>query len=204
MKNWKNWLRLLGVIALAMVIGFSLIACSTGGDDDDDKDKDGDKVTEGAEDKDKDGDGDKDKEKEPKKVDLGDFEDTNEDGTQGRWYSNGQDNKVTTLTIEDLIAAKYLVIEFTTVPSGTLQLIWQGDGKEPSDWNQEDITTNMGKELPAKGTSFDGNKLTIELSKALKGYDDFVKSTQAKIILGYYSTTLDDLGIKEAYLLIYE
>jgi len=87
------------------------------------------------------------------------------------------------------------------VPTGGLQLIWQGTGNS-WDWDQaDDILDSNGNPNAAKGSILNGNKLTIELSKALKNYDDFVESYMAKILLGYYSPDIAGLGVIKAYLL---
>jgi uncharacterized protein YxeA len=134
-------------------------------------------------------------------VELGDFTASNNDNQKG-WGSNGTDDKETNLAIEDLKAAKYLVLELSKAPSGGLQVIWQGDGNA-WDWAQNDeILSDTGSPNAAKGASLSGNVLKIELSKALKDYSKLAASTKAKIFIAYYSPDAAGLGITRAYLII--
>jgi hypothetical protein len=135
------------------------------------------------------------------KVLLGDFTVENS-ATQKGWCTNGMDSKETSLSIEDLLAAKYLVLELSAAPTGGMQIIWQGDGKSSSDWNQTNSVLGNNGEDSDMATVV-GTTLTIELSKAFKDYDTvFQLCTQAKFFVGYYSTNVADLGITSAYLLI--
>jgi hypothetical protein len=132
------------------------------------------------------------------RVDLGDFTWVNND-TQKGWRSNGTDSTETDLQINELVTAKYLVLELSAPPAGGFQIVWQGTGDWG--WNSNSILTDSGEAIPDKGTSIEGNTLKIELSLALVKYEQFQGSTQAKILLAYYSPDIDGLGIEEAYLL---
>ena len=123
-------------------------------------------------------------------------------GTQQGWATNGYEGKYNTgLDIEDLIKAENLIVWMSGKPTGGLQLIWQGTGPgvSPTDWNQTEILNNKGEADFSKGSYItqDG-ALVIELSIALKDYNKFVTLTGGKILLGYYSNTVDDLMITNA------
>ena len=121
---------------------------------------------------------------------LGDFTTINND-TQKGWGSNGTDNKETNLSIETLTSAKTLVLELSKAPTGGLQVIWQGNGDDWA-WNQ---TNDV---IPSDGTT--ETTIRIDLASTLKNYAKFKASTEAKILLGYYSENIADLGITRAYL----
>ena len=121
---------------------------------------------------------------------LGDFTISNGD-TQKGWASNGTDNKETNLSIETLTSAKTLVLELSKAPAGGLQIIWQGNGDDWA-WNQTDGV------IPSEGT--EETTIRIDLATALKNYSKFKSSTEAKILLGYYSDNMADLGVTRAYL----
>ena len=121
---------------------------------------------------------------------LGDFTTINND-TQKGWGSNGTDNKETSLSIETLTSAKTLVLELSKAPTGGLQVIWQGNGDDWA-WNQ---TNDV---IPSDGTT--ETTIRIDLASTLKNYAKFKASTEAKILLGYYSENISDLGITRAYL----
>ena len=138
-----------------------------------------------------------------------DFPIVNND-TQKGWCTNGVDDIETELMIGDLKAAKYLVLELDKTPKGGMQFIWLGDGNNWG-WSagQEVILKDNGDPDEKKGTKFRDNEkkvLEIELSKAVKEYKKFVSvaSTKVKIIIGYYSSNIADLGITKAYLEIYK
>jgi hypothetical protein len=142
-----------------------------------------------------------------KQFDLGALTAVN-GATQQGWATNGQDGVETELTTDILIAAKYLVLELSKAPTGGMQIIWQGNGNNPSDWNQQDdILTGIGGAtdfaaiIPGEG---DAVTLSIKLSKAFKLRDQFEKCTQAKFFVAYYSSNVADLGITNAYLLLPE
>jgi hypothetical protein len=134
------------------------------------------------------------------KGNLGDYTSINQP-TQKGWCSNGTDLTITDLEVEDLIAAKFLVLKLKSKPIGGLQVIWQGDGNDWF-WAQTDgVLSDSGVPNAAKGATLSAdNVLTIELSKALRDPEKLAKSTQAKIYLGYYSDNIDDLGVFEANL----
>jgi len=141
---------------------------------------------------------------ESKIVELGiEFTAVNNDNQKG-WGSNGTDDKETTLDIEDLKAAKFLVLELSKKPTGGLQLIWQGDKNDNWSWTQNDgILSDTGSPSAAKGATLSGdNVLKIELSKALKDYSKLTACTKAKIFIAYYTGGVAGLGITRAYLII--
>jgi hypothetical protein len=142
-----------------------------------------------------------------KEVNLGEMNVVNNVTQQG-WATNGQDGVVTDLTTDILISAKYLVLELSKAPTGGMQIIWQGNGKSPSDWNQQDdILTGSGGAtgyaaiIPGTG---DAVTVRIDLSKAFKDRPTFELCTQAKFFVAYYSSNVADLGITKAYLSILE
>ena len=134
--------------------------------------------------------------------DLGkDFTASNGD-TQKGWCTDGVDNTGTDLTAEDMVRATQLVLKLAQAPSGGLQFIWQGDGNNWG-WAQQDgILNNDGTATDIGTLSADGKTLTIDLKKAIKGYDEFIVSTKIKFFLGYYSPNIEALGIEEAYLVL--
>jgi hypothetical protein len=129
---------------------------------------------------------------------LGDYTAINQP-TQKGWCSNGVDNTLTDLEVADFVNAKFLVLKLKSKPTGGLQLIWQGD-KNNWTWEQQDgILSNSGAPNANRGATLsDDNVLTIELSKALKNYSRMERCTLVKIYLGYYSKTVDDLGVFQA------
>jgi hypothetical protein len=136
----------------------------------------------------------------PKTIDLGDYTIDQDAQTKG-WLTDGTDNKESDLAVEDLVAAKYLVLELGKAPVGSLQVIWQGDSDNWG-WNQTNgVLSNNGIPDAEKGVTLSKDfVLKIELSKTLVKYDDFVNCIKAKLIIAYYSTGIADLGITKAYL----
>ncbi len=138
--------------------------------------------------------------------DLGEFTWSNPDNptSQRGWvtdgYTDGETIMTSDLTIDYVLAAQYLILDMSAAPVGGMQLIWQGDAVATTDWNQVDILSGMGVPDAEKGVTLEGTSLKIELAKALKTYDDFKNNTMAKIIIAYYSSGIDDLGITRAYL----
>ena len=132
---------------------------------------------------------------------------------QKGWKANGCDDDKppfeTKLELDDFKAAKFLVLELGTKPTGGLQIIWQGDKNSGWAWTQNDevLKNGDGSPDPAKGAKWrDEEKLIleIELKKAMKSYVNLKKCEKAKIYLGYYSPNVDELGITRAYLEIYK
>jgi hypothetical protein len=139
---------------------------------------------------------------ETRQVELGAFTVSTDNAGQKGWATDGTDGISTTLKIEDLIAAKYLVLELSKAPSGGLQMIWQGDGNA-WDWAQNDgVLGDAGSPNASKGASLSGNVLKIELSKALKDYSKLAASTKAKLFIAYYTPDIAGLGITKAYLIL--
>ena len=138
-------------------------------------------------------------EQEPEKVILGDFTVSNGD-TQKGWCTNGVDDTETDLEIEDLVDAKYLVLELGNAVTGGMQLVFQGDGDGWA-WNQFDILGDTGDPITGVEVSEDKKTITIEFSVVFEGWEDFTSGEKAKIIIGYYSTNIASLDLQEAYLL---
>lgn len=114
----------------------------------------------------------------------------NSDFHQG-WLTDGVDNVESPYLYEDFSRAMQLVLEFTNPPTGSMQIVWQGDGDGWS-WNQtNDIVGEDGMEELT---------LTINLFEVLVNFDAFKASTQLKLIIGYEN--VDDLGITRAYLVL--
>jgi hypothetical protein len=126
---------------------------------------------------------------------LGDFTTTNQP-TQRGWCTNGTDGKEVDLTMDEILAAKFLVLQLSKKPVGGLQMIWQGDGNNWA-WDQMDgVLSDAGGPNSSKGATLsDDLVLRIELSKALKNYNKVADCTQFKMYLGYYSTSVQSLGI---------
>ncbi|MDR1687802.1 MAG: hypothetical protein LBS21_04220 [Clostridiales bacterium] len=126
-------------------------------------------------------------------VELGDFTASNNDNQKG-WATNGYEGVATNLTMDDVKANKYLILELGEAPVGDVQFIWQGDGDADeggSGWNQTD------------GVISGGTSAVIfirDLSYEISNYDEMISGTGAKFFLGYYDDTIADLQIKRAYL----
>jgi uncharacterized protein YjdB len=136
-------------------------------------------------------------------INLGNFTVENNDVQKG-WCTNGTDEITTSLSINDLIAAKFLVLELSKVPNAFMQIIWQGDGDSWA-WNQRDgILSNNGEpnaELGVTITQSAGKViLRIELSKAFINYYALLICSKVKFFLSYYSPDIEGLGITRAYL----
>ncbi|MDR1689020.1 MAG: hypothetical protein LBS21_10475 [Clostridiales bacterium] len=123
-------------------------------------------------------------------VELGRMTATNNANQMG-WATDGTDGNSTSLMMEDLAANKFLVLELGAAPAGGMQFIWQGDGNAWA-WDQTDGV------IPDEGTS--ETLIVIDLSKTAKGYAKMIASTQVKFFLGYWSNTVADLKITNAYL----
>nr|AGS51647.1 glycoside hydrolase family 5 [uncultured bacterium contig00026] len=172
------------VAVILLVFPLAFFGCGGNGGDDDDDD-----ITDG----------------EPRIVELGDFTWINNDNPdkQKGWRSNGTDNTTTDLDIADLKAAKYLVLELSSAPTGGLQIVWQGNYNSNWDWNQTDGILASGVPDATKGAALSEDfVLTIELSLALTNYSQLASCTQAKFLLGYFSPDIAGLGITSAYLVI--
>jgi uncharacterized repeat protein (TIGR02543 family) len=119
--------------------------------------------------------------------------------TQKGWCTNGTDDIVTDLAVETLINAQYLKLVLKQAPSGGIHIIWQGDGNNWA-WADTAITSDSGAVSAEKGTAWDDatKTFTIELSKALKGYETLKDSYKVKFFIAYYSPDFDGLGIVSA------
>jgi len=140
---------------------------------------------------------------------LGDFTIENSDKQKG-WFTDGVDDKDSTLDIADVVGAEYLVLDLSAAPSGGVQFIWQGDS-DNWNWNQITILENDGSAIDGITTITTEGETTvlkIALSTAAGteaggkgGYDNFLANTQVKFYIAYYSPDIDGLGILRAYLL---
>jgi hypothetical protein len=139
-------------------------------------------------------------------IDLGTEFTISNGPTQQGWGSNGTDDIVVDITVDGFKYAKFLVLELSKAPIGGLQVIWQGDG-DNWNWNEnQSVLGNNGEPNAEKGSSIipgEGSAVTLrlDLTKAILKYDTaYQTSTKIKILLGYYSNTVADLGITKAYL----
>lgn len=108
---------------------------------------------------------------------------------QKGWRSNGTDDAETSLTIEQLQSAKYLVLEVSKEPEGgEIKFTVQCD----PDWSWDETT------LKPADVYKDG-KITIELSK-MTGWKNIAKATKGKFLIGYWDPNWDGLSITKAYL----
>jgi hypothetical protein len=124
------------------------------------------------------------------------------DGNKKGWATNGTDDLTTTLTIENLIAAKYLVLELSKDPTGSMDIIWQGDNNSNWNWTQTDNILNAGSPSASKGASLSNKTLKIELAKALGSYSKLTDCTRAKLFIAYYTPDIAGLGVTKAYLIL--
>lgn len=108
---------------------------------------------------------------------------------QVAWVTNGTDEIATDLTLDQVKAAKFLVLEITEVPEGGFQFVVQSDGDGWA-WNQLELTT---EDVYADG------KLIFDFSKMTMG--GIADATQfAKLFVCYYTDDVTSLGITKAYL----
>jgi len=119
---------------------------------------------------------------------------------QAGWATDGHNEatKKLGLKLEDFQAAKYLVLELKSGGiQGGISIIWGGYGENKAEeslglsnagWMSQQIVANDGTPDPAKGAVLSGNKLKIELPKALIRYDGFTSPviTEVKIVIAYY------------------
>jgi len=121
---------------------------------------------------------------------------------QKGWATNGTDGVSTSLTIDELKNAQFLKLGLNQKPSGEVQIIWQGNG-DNWNWNQTTIINDDGVPDATKGAVWDdaAKTLTIELPKALAGYNALKSSTQAKFFIAYYKPDFNALGLVTAELI---
>jgi hypothetical protein len=143
----------------------------------------------------------------PKTVVLGDFDwEGGQPDNQKGWSSDGTDGKETGLAIEDLLGAKYLVLELNAAPTGGFQMAYQFEA-DSWGWHQAQILSNNGEPIEGFGatiTESDGKAIfKIELSEAFHENDLWTlsqTSTKAKILISYYTGGIAGLGLQKAYL----
>ncbi len=116
----------------------------------------------------------------------------NSDAQKG-WGVNGTDMNGTAietdLTLEQLQAAKYLVLEVSAEPAAGLQFVLQNDNGWG--WNQTDLTA---------ADVYQDGKLVFELAN-MTGWDTLAGATaQAKFFVCYYDPDYSGLGVTKAYL----
>jgi hypothetical protein len=130
-------------------------------------------------------------------------------GTDGaKWDSGKKEVKSIGLSIEDLQAAKYLVVEVNDgFPKNNFETIWDGwdaDGNKTGDWAQfSQVTSAAGDLNPGMGTR-DGNILKLEMAKIIKDYSLFrSKSTVAiTLLIQHWGNGGTAACIKSAKLLV--
>jgi len=119
---------------------------------------------------------------------------------QAGWATDGHNEatKKLGLKLEDFQTAKYLVLELKSGGiQGGISIIWGGYGENKAEeslglsnagWMSQQIVSNGGEPDASKGAVLSGNKLTIELPKALIRYDGFTSPviTEVKIVIAYY------------------
>ncbi len=104
------------------------------------------------------------------------------------WVTDGVDGIATDLTIDQVKAANFLVLEITEVPEGTIQFVSQHDGDGWA-WNQNDL---MPEDVYQDG------KLIFDFSKLTMG--PIADATMAKLCVAYYTDDVVNLGITRVYL----
>jgi hypothetical protein len=118
--------------------------------------------------------------------------------------------------LDDFQKAVYLVLEVADgQPEGGIDLIWGGNDNTTTDgkigglgaWNSTAIFSSTGNPASSKGVEKEGNKITIQLNKALANYDKYIgeTATAVRLVIAYYGTGsggLAELGITAAYLLV--
>jgi len=116
--------------------------------------------------------------------------------TQRGWTTEG----TTPWTVDQFTYAVTLVLDLERAPRGGLQLNLMS---EDIGWGQSDVLTNSGGAI--EGVSkLDGTTLTIDLTKS-EHYGKFVGAEEfARIALHYYSSNVADLGVNNAYLVMYK
>jgi hypothetical protein len=135
---------------------------------------------------------------------------------QQGWATNGyvdSDAGVTiegaAYTIDDFKKAKYLVIETAKNAMGGLHLIWQSKNFQDPGWRTQDFEALANDSKPKAGVkkesnSYGGQQIKIELGKVFgASYNNYLAAEDnIRLVLAYYSPDLDDLNVKEAYLLL--
>ena len=153
-----------------------------------------------------------------KKVVLGEFNTWGGmTGAQAGWASNGyldenDDPIVSEYTLEDFIAAKFIVIDTGALLRGGFFLTW---GNENEGWVENRVATDSAAAISSAGCIIDlkqdgGATITIDLEKAFGNRYNLYLSSQeyVRILLMYYGgdgpneTALQDLNILETYLLV--
>jgi len=130
-------------------------------------------------------------------------------GTDGaKWDSGKKEVKSIGLSIDDLQAAKYLVVEVNDgFPKNNFETIWDGwdaDGNKTGDWAQfSQVTSAAGELNPGMGTR-EGNILKLEMAKIIKDYSLFRnKSTVAiTLLIQHWGNGGTAACIKSAKLLV--
>jgi len=123
--------------------------------------------------------------------------------------SNGDSQKGWQIAKGKQANAEKLVLNLSAKPSGGMQLIWQPIS---GGWNQADgVLADNGSAVSGVST-WDAAKLTltIDLTKLSTldnsehqfKYNEFIafNTEDTKLFIGYYSSTIADLGVRRAYL----
>jgi endoglucanase len=98
-------------------------------------------------------------------------------------------------------SATTLKLVLETVPSATMQIVWQ-DTVSWS-WNSKDILSNTGTAIGGSGTSWNASTktLTITLATALANYANIASYNEIKLVIAYYGApNINSLGIVSANL----
>jgi hypothetical protein len=135
--------------------------------------------------------------------------------TQRGWATDGYvdgDNPVVAAEgykIADFKKAKYLVIETGKNAMGGMQFVWQSKDAPDDGWKTQKFDALANDSKPNKGVTKEANKLggqTIKIDlKTIMGptYAGFLDCSDfVRFVIAYYSPNLDDLNVKEAYLLV--
>ena len=113
----------------------------------------------------------------------------NNDNQKG-WRTDGTDDIATDLTLAQLQAAKYLVLEVPSKPEGSgIQFTFQCD--PDWGWTQTDLQVD---------DIWQDGKLVFEFSKMSKIADLGKAESNGKILVAYYDGGWDALGVTKAYL----
>jgi len=158
-----------------------------------------------------------DPDKDFKKFDLGEVNTfAGQPDKQQGWATNGyidDENGVvveSAFKISDFTSARFLVIETEKNPTGGMQLVWQSKNFPATGWTVQkyDILANNSNANPGTtkktGNAYGGATIRVDLPLVFgPSYGNYLEAADfLRFIIAYYSPDLDDLGIKEAYLLI--
>jgi len=112
--------------------------------------------------------------------------------------------------ISDFTGARFLVIETANNPRGGLDIVWQSKNFPATGWLTQKYAALASNSNANPGTTkktgnaYGGATIRIDLPIVFgPTYGNYLAAADfLRIILAYYSPDLDDLDVKEAYLLI--